>query len=61
MGRAGFQVVAAATGPDGLIAAQTDPRPDLILLDVDMPGMNGFDVATTLQQNPDTTSIPIIF
>lgn len=61
LGREGFQVVAAATGPDGLTAAQTDPRPDLILLDVEVPGMNGFDVATTLQQNSDTTSIPIIF
>lgn len=59
--REGFQVITASTGLIGLDAAQAAPRPDLILLDVDMPGMNGFQVATTLQQNPDTTSIPIIF
>ncbi|MCK6627344.1 MAG: hybrid sensor histidine kinase/response regulator [Anaerolineae bacterium] len=61
LGREGFQVVTAATGPDGLATAQAEPRPDIILLDVDMPGMNGLDVASTLQQNPDTTGIPIIF
>lgn len=59
--REGFQVITASTGPSGLDAAQTAPKPDLILLDIDMPGLNGFQVATTLQQNPDTTSIPIIF
>jgi signal transduction histidine kinase len=59
--REGFEVVAATTGPAGLKAALADPKPDLILLDVDMPGMNGFQVATTLHQNPETTSIPILF
>ena len=59
--REGFQVIIGSTGTDGLKAAQAEPKPDIILLDVDMPQMNGFQVATTLQQNPETTGIPIIF
>ncbi|GIK43907.1 MAG: hybrid sensor histidine kinase/response regulator [Chloroflexota bacterium] len=59
--RVGFQVITASTGPTGLDAARAEPKPDLILLDIDMPGMDGFQVATTLQQNPETTGIPIIF
>jgi signal transduction histidine kinase len=59
--RKGFQVVTASDGSIALEAVQAEPKPDVILLDVDMPGMNGFEVATTLQQNQDTTSIPIIF
>lgn len=59
--RTGFQVITASTGPMGLSAAQGEPRPDVILLDVDMPGMNGFEVATTLQRNPETIDVPIIF
>jgi signal transduction histidine kinase len=54
-------VVTAATGLMGLKAAQAEPKPDLILLDVDMPGMKGFEVATNLKNSPDTASIPIIF
>jgi signal transduction histidine kinase len=59
--REGFQVVTVSTGLAGLAAAQAEPKPDIILLDVDMPEMNGFQVATTLQQNPEMNSIPIIF
>lgn len=59
--REGYQVATASTGPLGLEAAQAEQKPDLILLDVDMPGMKGFEVATNLQSGPDTASIPIIF
>ncbi len=50
--------------PNGIIAlkiAQADNPPDLILLDVMMPGMSGFDVARELQANKTTAEIPIIF
>ncbi len=50
--------------PNGMIAlkiAQSDPHPDLILLDVMMPGMSGFEVARELQMNGSTSKIPIIF
>lgn len=57
----GFQVVTAPDGLAALAAAQVESKPDVILLDVDMPQMNGFEVATALQQSQDTSSIPIIF
>jgi CheY-like chemotaxis protein len=40
--------------------AQTKPQPDLILLDVLMPGMNGHDVCRELKANSGTASIPVI-
>ena len=38
-----------------------EQQPDLILLDVMMPGLNGFEVAEKLKENPETRDIPIIF
>ena len=50
------------TAHDGATALQiaADERPDMILLDVMMPGMNGYEVATALKGDPATRSIPII-
>lgn len=53
---AGFTVLAANTGPDGLAAARRH-RPDLIVLDLLLPGMDGLDVCRTLRRESDT---PII-
>ena len=53
---AGFTVLAAHTGPDGLAAARRH-RPDLIVLDLLLPGMDGLDVCRTLRRESDT---PII-
>jgi putative two-component system response regulator len=55
----GYLVDSAAHGEEALVAV-TQSRPDLILLDVMMPGINGFEVATRLKANPHTKSIPII-
>lgn len=56
-----FRVRAARSGEQALRAAQTDPIPALILLDVLMPEMNGFAVLHRLQENPVTAAIPVIF
>ena len=55
----GYAVIAAEDGPHGLARAR-DEHPDLIILDVMMPGMNGLDVARVLKQSQETVAIPII-
>ena len=54
-----FQVVTAGNGEDGLEKAASE-KPDLILLDIDMPGMNGHDVLDRLRNCPDLRGIPVI-
>lgn len=54
------EIFDAADGPSGIEAARR-LRPDLILLDVEMPGLGGFDVCRELKNDPATTPIPIIF
>ena len=55
----GYQVLDAGDGMAGLAAARSG-RPDVIVLDVMMPGMNGLDVARALKDSTDTVDIPII-
>ena len=55
----GFDVMAARDGEHGLRIAQA--QPDLILLDVMMPGIDGFEVCRRLKSNESTNSIPVIF
>ncbi len=54
----GFQVREAANGNEGLNQARE--RPDLILLDVCLPDLSGFDVCQAIKANPSTSTIPII-
>ncbi|MEE9210072.1 MAG: PleD family two-component system response regulator [Kiloniellales bacterium] len=54
-----FEVLTASDGPAALEAAQAQ-APDLILLDVMMPGMDGFEVARRLKADPKTRHIPIV-
>ncbi len=56
----GFEVVEAADGRAGLEAARAE-RPDLILLDVMMPGVDGWTVAEELLTDDATDAIPIVF
>ncbi len=56
---AGYAVVTAANGREALAEVRRQ-RPDLIVLDVMMPEMNGFDVAAVLRNDPQTLDIPII-
>jgi diguanylate cyclase (GGDEF)-like protein len=54
------EVIFATSGPEALrLAAET--QPDLILLDVVMPGMSGYQVCARLKADPVTTAIPVIF
>jgi len=55
----GFSITTAANGLDGLKQARS-LVPDLILLDLVMPGMNGFSVCETLRREPATAAIPIL-
>jgi two-component system alkaline phosphatase synthesis response regulator PhoP len=56
----GLEVVEAPDGPSGLEAAERE-RPDVILLDVMMPGLDGWSVAEQLLENDGTSGIPIVF
>ncbi|MFT3734470.1 MAG: diguanylate cyclase [Rhodocyclaceae bacterium] len=54
------EVQFATNGEDGLAMAMEDP-PDLILLDVEMPGINGLEACRRIKQHPALTEIPVIF
>ncbi len=55
----GYQIIAASNGEQGLAKA-FEERPDLILLDVMMPDMDGYEVTRRLRKNPATASTPIL-
>ena len=57
---AGYTVITAEDGRQGLIEARKN-KPDLILLDVIMPVMDGYEVCSQLQGDPETAYIPVIF
>jgi CheY-like chemotaxis protein/anti-sigma regulatory factor (Ser/Thr protein kinase) len=56
---AGYRVAVAADGREAIAAVRRE-RPDLVVLDVMMPEMNGFDVAAVLKNDPQTLDIPIV-
>ncbi|HXA14168.1 MAG TPA: response regulator, partial [Opitutaceae bacterium] len=56
----GHRVITAVDGREGLAKARALP-PDLILLDVDIPALNGFEVCATLKDEPATASVPVVF
>jgi diguanylate cyclase (GGDEF)-like protein len=56
----GLRLVTAGSYEEGLALA-VQAQPDLILLDVDMPGGNGLDLCRRLKQDPQTVNIPVIF
>jgi len=56
---AGYQVTSVVTGEEALAAVETDP-PDLVVLDLMLPGMDGLAVCRRLKTTPETDSIPII-
>ena len=56
-----YQISGTTSGMEALELAQSDPHPDLILLDVMMPEMDGYEVCKRLKANPQTKRIPILF
>jgi len=59
LARSGYDSFAVGTGPEGLEAALED-GPDLVLLDVELPGMNGFEICRRLRADQRTVALPII-
>jgi len=56
-----YKVKVATNGEIALQLADTEPRPDIILLDIMMPGITGYEVCRRLKEGPGTALIPIIF
>jgi putative two-component system response regulator len=56
-----YHLKAANCGEKGLLLAATEPKPDIILLDIMMSDMDGYEVCRRLKLNPSTRDIPIIF
>jgi PAS domain S-box-containing protein len=58
--RAGFQTREATTGSDALRALQGGQKPDLVILDVNLPDIDGFEVCRRIKAHPATASIPVL-
>jgi CheY-like chemotaxis protein len=56
----GYAAAEAVDGTEGLVQAER-LHPDVILLDIRMPGLDGYEVCQGLKENPETKSIPVIF
>ena len=55
----GFEILEAETGEDGVARAESE-HPDLILMDIQLPGLNGYDATRRIKAQPELSSIPII-
>ena len=56
---AGFRVASATNGEDGITQARTQ-APDLILLDIMMPGIDGWETLTRLKRDGETSGVPVV-
>lgn len=54
-----YEVIEAVTGEDGVSAAERE-RPDLILMDIQLPGLDGYEATRRIKGNPELRHIPII-
>ena len=55
----GYQTLEAGTGEDGLKVAR-EKKPDLILMDIQLPGMSGIEALKALRAAPETAAIPVV-
>lgn len=60
LSKEGYRVVTASNGTQA-VERSVSERPDLVVLDIMMPGMDGFEVCRAIRQNPDTAGIAIMF
>ena len=56
---AGYEMIEAVTGEEGVKLAETQ-RPDLILMDIQLPGLDGYEATRRIKANPALSRIPII-
>jgi two-component system cell cycle response regulator DivK len=56
---AGYELIEATTGEEGVTLAETH-RPDLILMDIQLPGVDGYEATRRIKANPALSQIPII-
>lgn len=59
LARAGYEVILAADGKEGVVLAKSE-RPSLILLDIVMPGLDGFEALAILKSDGTTADIPVV-
>src|SRR5690242_16906448 len=59
LGNAGFRVLEADRGDDGLVVVEAE-LPDLVVLDVHLPGLDGLEVCRRMRANPTTAAIPVL-
>ncbi len=59
--KAEYEIIAAVNGREGVALAGSDYTPDLILLDIVMPEMDGYEACRVLKNSPKTKNIPVIF
>ena len=55
----GYEVIEAVTGLEGVTAAETH-RPDLIVMDIQLPGIDGYEATRRIKANPSLQKVPII-
>ena len=55
----GYEIIIASNGADGVAMAKQN-KPDVVLMDVVMPGLNGFQATRQITRDPDTKDIPVI-
>ena len=56
-----YEIICTTSGPEALDICFGENRPDLVLLDIMMPHMDGYEVCTRLKANPETLDLPVIF